>query len=126
MRKIDQIADQYVEDVLALSPISATSMGVPGSDHLLDDLSPAGSAAQANLARKAIADVEATEPEDERERVAKEAMLERLRLQVERHDAGDAYLGLNVLTSDVHNVRMIFDLMPHEGEEAVENVAKRL
>ncbi|HLU27030.1 MAG TPA: DUF885 domain-containing protein [Glycomyces sp.] len=126
MRKIDQIADQYVEDVLALSPISATSMGVPGSDHLLDDLSPAGSAAQADLARKAIADVEATEPEDERERVAKEAMLERLRLQVERHDAGDAYLGLNVLTSDVHNVRMIFDLMPHEGEEAVENVAKRL
>ncbi|WP_026923492.1 DUF885 domain-containing protein [Glycomyces arizonensis] len=126
MRKIDQIADQYVEDVLALSPMSATYMGVPGSDHLLDDLSPEGNDKQAELARKAIADVEAAEPVDERERVAKEAMLERLRLQVERHDEGDAYLSLNVLTSGVHDVRQIFDLMPHEGEEAAANIAARL
>lgn len=126
MRKIDQIADQYVEDVLAVSPIMCTSMGVPGSDHLLDDLSSEGEAERAGLARRAVAAIEATEPVDERERTAKEAMLERLRLQVERYDAGDAYLNLNVLTSNIHTVRMIFDLMPHDGEEAAANVAARL
>ncbi|GAB3656719.1 DUF885 domain-containing protein [Glycomyces tarimensis] len=126
MRKIDQIADKYVDDVLALSPMTATYLGVSGSDHLLDDLSPAGSTEQADLARRAIRDVEATEPVDERERIAKEAMLERLRLQVERYDEGDTYLSLNVLTSGVHDVRQIFDLMPTEGEEAAGNIAQRL
>ncbi|GAB3994284.1 hypothetical protein GCM10029992_08220 [Glycomyces albus] len=53
-------------------------------------------------------------------------MLERLKLSVERYDAGDAYLGLNVITSGVHDVRQIFDLMQHEGQEAAENIAARL
>ncbi|GAB3234359.1 DUF885 domain-containing protein [Glycomyces halotolerans] len=126
MRKIDQIADKYVDDVLERSPMTATYMGVPGSDHLLDDLSPDGIAEDAELARRTIAAAEAAEPVDERERVAKEAMLERLKLSVERYDAGDTFLGLNVITSGIHDIRQIFDLMPHEGEEAVANIAKRL
>ncbi|WP_112141122.1 DUF885 domain-containing protein [Glycomyces dulcitolivorans] len=126
MRRIDQIADKYVEDAIALSPLFATSMGVPGHDHEIDDLSPAGLEAQAALTRQAIADLDAEEPEDERERVAKEAILERLRLQLERHEAGDAYLDLNVLASPVHGVRQIFDLMPKDGKVAAENIAARL
>ncbi|MFG3342599.1 DUF885 domain-containing protein [Glycomyces sp. NPDC048151] len=126
MRSIDRIADQYVEDVIAMSPLTATGMGVPGHDHEIDDLSPAGLEAEAALTRKAIADLEAAEPVDERERVAKEAILERLRLQIERHDAGDAYLSLNVLASPVHSVRQIFDLMPKDGKAAAENIAARL
>ncbi|GAA1660487.1 DUF885 domain-containing protein [Glycomyces endophyticus] len=126
MRKIDQIADQYVEDAIALSPMNATAMGVPGHDHELDDLSPAGLAAFADLERRTIAALEAAEPVDERERVAKEAILERLRLSQERYDAGDTYLGLNVLASEVHSVRQIFDLMPKDGKVAAENIAARL
>lgn len=126
MRSIDRIADQYVEDVIALSPLTATSMGVPGHDHEIDDLSPAGLEAEAALTRKAIADLEAAEPVDERERVAKDAILERLRLQMERHEAGDTYLSLNVLASPVHGVRQIFDLMPKDGEEAAKHIAARL
>jgi uncharacterized protein (DUF885 family) len=126
MRRIDQIADKYVEDVIALSPLTATSMGVPGHDHEIDDLSPAGLEAEADLTRKAIADLEAAEPVDERERVAKDAILERLRLSMERHEAHDTYLSLNVLASPVHSVRQIFDLMPKDGKEAAENIAARL
>jgi len=126
MRKIDQIADQYVEDAIALSPMNATAMGVPGHDHELDDLSPAGMAEFADLERRTIAALEAAEPVDERERVAKEAILERLGLSLERHEAGDTYLGLNVLASAVHSVRQIFDLMPKDGKEAAENIAARL
>ncbi|THV43034.1 DUF885 domain-containing protein [Glycomyces buryatensis] len=125
-RIIDEIADKYVEDAIALSPIEATAIGVPGHDHELDDLSPAGAEAHAELNRRAIADLEAAEPVDERERAAKAAILERIKLSLERHDAGDEYLGLNVLASPVHSVRQIFDLMPKEGTEAAENIAKRL
>ncbi|GAA4912606.1 uncharacterized protein (DUF885 family) [Stackebrandtia albiflava] len=126
MRRIDQIADRFVEDIVAISPTTATYLGVPGQDHLLDDLSPAGTAAKIDLARKCIADLKATEPVDERERVAKEGILERLELQVERHDAGDDHLDLNVLGSPVHDVRQTFDMMGTEGRENAENIAKRL
>ncbi|SDL32768.1 Uncharacterized conserved protein, DUF885 familyt [Glycomyces sambucus] len=126
MRRIDQIADKYVEDAIALSPLTATSMGIAGHDHEIDDLSPAGFAAQAALTRQAIADLDAAEPSDERERVAKDAILERLRLQLERDEAGDTYLELNVLASPVHGVRQIFDLMPKDGKVAAENIAARL
>jgi uncharacterized protein (DUF885 family) len=126
MRKIDQIAEQYVDDVIAHSPITATYLGAPGHDHELDDFSPAGIAAQTDLTRRAIAELQATEPTDERERAAKEAMLERLGLIVERYDSGDTYLDLNVLTSSAHNCRQIFDLMPQSGEEAASNIAARL
>ncbi|THV30061.1 DUF885 domain-containing protein [Glycomyces paridis] len=126
MRRIDEIADKYVEDVLELSPLYATSLGVPGHDHELDDFSPAGFAAQAELERATIAALEAAEPVDERERIAKEAILERLRLSLERYEAGDTYLGLNVLASPIHDMRGVLDLMNTEGEEAARNIAARL
>ncbi|MFC3493359.1 DUF885 family protein [Glycomyces rhizosphaerae] len=126
MRRIDWIADRYVEDTIALSPLTATAMGLPGHDHELDDLSPAGFASQASLDRHAVADLESTDPVDERERIAKDSMLERLRLRVERYDSGDTYMDLNVLASSVHSIRQIFDLMPRDGREAAENIASRL
>lgn len=126
MRQIDDIAEQYVADIVALSPITATSLGVPGHDHEFDDFSPAGRAAHADLARNALRALDAAEPVDERERVAKEGMAERLGLQLERHEAGDAHLDLNVITSDAHSIRRTFDMMPTDGAEAVENIASRL
>ena len=47
---IDQLADDYTRALLERSPLLATELGVPGSEHLLDDLSPAGAASQADLA----------------------------------------------------------------------------
>ncbi|WP_030144314.1 DUF885 domain-containing protein [Glycomyces sp. NRRL B-16210] len=126
MRRIDEIADEYVDEVLKLSPLEATALGVPGHDHEIDDFSPAGFAAQADLERRTIAALEEAEPVDERERTAKEAILERLRLSLERYEAGDIYLSLNVLASAIHGMRQIFDLMPKDGKEAAENIAARL
>jgi uncharacterized protein (DUF885 family) len=126
MRRIDHIADRYVDDVIAMSPLTATYMGLPGRDHEFDDLSPEGNDKAAELTRRALADLAAVEPVDERERVAKEGMVERLGLELERHEAGDIHLGLNVIASGVHSVRQVFDMMSTEGADNAANIAARL
>ncbi|GAA4679229.1 DUF885 domain-containing protein [Phytohabitans rumicis] len=126
MGRINDLADRYVDDWAALNPTGATFAGIAGYDDRLDDLSPDGFAAQAELSRRALADLTAAVPESEPERVAKEAMTERLGLELERYDAGETASELNVISSALHGLRMVFDLMPTEGEAAVANIAARL
>ena len=126
MRLIDQIADRYVDESIKLSPGLATFLGVPGFEDKIDDLSPAGLAAQADLDRRTLDELRSTEPCDEREQVAKEAMTERLELALERYEAGDAHLSLNVLGSGAHGVRQLFDIMNIEDAEGAANVVARL
>ena len=66
------------------------------------------------------------DPEHESEQVAKEAMLERLGLELARFDAGYAATDVSVISSGLHGLRMAFDVMPTEGDEAVANIAARL
>jgi uncharacterized protein (DUF885 family) len=124
--RIDDLANRYVDEWAPLDPIGATYIGIPGYDHELGDLSPEGYAAQADLDRRTLAQLAATEPDSEGERVAKEAMQERLSLSVARYDAGDTTSELNVISSALHSIRGIFDLMPLDGEQAASNIAARL
>jgi uncharacterized protein (DUF885 family) len=126
MGNIHELADRYVDELAALNPTEATFLGIVGHDHELTDLSPDGFAARADLARRTLAELTASTPADESERVAKEAMVERLELELARHEAGEIASELNVLTSSLHDTRMIFDLMPLSGEEAVSNLAARM
>src|SRR5918997_6962546 len=87
-RTVDAIADRYVEDASTLHPVLATYYGVAGHDDRLPDLSPDGFDAREGLTRKVLADVRGASPVDERERVTREAMIERLGLQVEMAEAG--------------------------------------
>jgi uncharacterized protein (DUF885 family) len=123
---IDDLADRYVEDWAALEPLGATYVGISGYDDKLTDLSPEGFAALADLDRRTLAQIDAVQPADERERVAKEAMQERLGLSLARYDAGEVTSELNVISSALHAVRSVFDLMPLEGEQAAANIAARL
>ena len=126
MRRVDDLANRYVDEWARLSPAGATYVGISGFDDKLDDLSPDGFAAQADLTRRTLAELDATEPVDERERVAKEAMQERLGLELARYEAGETTSEINVIASALHSIRQVFDLMPTEGEEAVANIAARL
>ncbi|PZG06763.1 DUF885 domain-containing protein [Micromonospora craterilacus] len=126
MGRIDDLANRYVADWAALSPAGATSVGIAGYDDKLDDLSPDGYAARAELTRRALADLEATEPDTEAERTAREAMQERLGLDLARYETGETTSEVSVITSGLHEIRMIFDLMPTEGAEAQANIAARL
>ena len=126
MGRIDELANRYVDDWAELNPTGATAAGITGYDDKTDDLSPDGFAAQAALLRKTIGDLDVTDPEHESEQVAKDAMLERLGLQLALYDAGYAATDVSVITSGLHGLRMAFDIMPTEGEEAVANIAARL
>jgi uncharacterized protein (DUF885 family) len=124
--RIDDLANRYVDDWAPLSPTGATFVGITGYDDRLDDLSPEGFAAQADLTRQTLANLDATEPDTASDRVAKEAMQERLGLELARYDAGEVTSEINVIASALHGLRQVFDLMPMQGDVAVANIAARL
>ena len=124
--RINELADRYVEEWAQLNPTGATYVGIRGHDDRLGDLSPEGFAAQAELTQRTLTELERIEPDTEAERTAKEAMQERLGLELARYQAGETTSELNVIASGLHDLRMVFDLMPTEGEEAVHNIAARL
>ena len=126
MGRIDDLANSYVDQWAPLEPIGATYVGISGYDHKLTDLSPEGFAALGELDRRTLNQLNAIEPADEAERVAKEAMSERLGLSLARYDAGDTASELNVISSSLHAVRSVFDLMPLSGGDAAEAIVDRL
>ena len=126
MSQVFDIADRYVERVAEMSPISATYMGVPGHDHEMDDFSPQASEAEAQLGRDTLAELESAPVEDERDRIARDAMRDSLQLSLDRHDANQHYRSLSMIHSPVHSVRQVFDLMPRETEEHWANIASRM
>jgi len=126
------IADSYVDGVVALDPLVATALGLPEGRDRLPDLSPAGSAALADLARDRLADLEAVPaaagpdglPAEER-RCAR-LLRERLTAGLAQYEAGESLRALGILNSPVQAVRQIFLLMPLAGEEDWAVVAARL
>lgn len=123
---IAALADTYVDDLAALDPITATYLGIAGHEHELGDLSPAGLAATETLLRATVASLGSVVPVDDRERVAQAVMVERLGLDLERHQAGLPYGDLNVLASPVQAVRMVFDLMPTATAEERASLRARM
>ncbi len=77
MTPIYDIAHRYVDDLAALDPITATSLGLPGYERRLPGFSPDGVAAIAALNRRTVAELGAALPEG-RPRVGASARRRRL------------------------------------------------
>ena len=75
-RLVDARTDQFVEDLAALDPLTATFAGIAGHDHEWPDLSPDGLTAVEDLHRTALADVRDLPAADDREQVAKDAFID--------------------------------------------------
>src|SRR4051812_25515852 len=120
---IDDLADRYVDEWAALNPTGATFVGISGYDDKTDDLSPAGFEAQAELTRRTLNELDLLDAEHETEQVAKDAMQERLGLDLARHDAGYSAAEMSVISSGLHGLRGVFDMMATDSEEAVANIA---
>ena len=123
---VDRLADRYVDAWAALDPLGATEVGIAGHDHELTDFSPEGYAARHELVTRTLAALDQMPTASPREQVAKAAMQERLGLDNERHQAGLVDRDLSVLTSALHEVRQVFDLMDTDGEQAWANIDSRL
>ncbi|GGK33233.1 hypothetical protein GCM10010124_27450 [Pilimelia terevasa] len=126
MGDIDDIANRYVDEWAELDPVGATYCGLAGHDDRLTDLSRDGFAARAAHARDTLAALAAATPATEAERVAADAMTERLTVETLQFDAGQTASQMNVISSGLHHSLSVFDLMPTQGEEAVAHVVARL
>ena len=126
MSQVFDIADQYVERVAEMNPLSATYMGVAGHDHEMNDFSPETAEAEAELDRDTLAQLESAHIEGDSDRIAREAMMDSLRLNLDRHDANEHFRNLSMIFSPIHSMRQVFDLMPRDTEEAWKNIASRM
>lgn len=121
------ISDAYVDKVFALSPMTATAFGIEGSDHLWDDLSPAGHDVTAELARTTRSELVAHLGDDDPDQAHAAAVLvAQLEERLAAHDAGDHLRDVNHIYCPVTEVRDIFDIMDRETAAGWADVTGRL
>jgi uncharacterized protein (DUF885 family) len=126
VREVDVIADRFVDECVARYPETATFLGLHDHDDSWSDYSPNGLAERIAHIRRTIAALHAAAPCDDRENTAKEAMLERLGMDVELYDAHITASRISVIGGQAQEIRAIFDLMPTDSEDAWRNIAGRL
>jgi len=123
---VDAIAERHHTRSVELSPIMASYLGVPGHEAELDDFSPDGLQARADLAHETLRALAQATPADDVDAVTIAAMTERLGLEVEMHDAGLDTMALNVIASPMQEMRDILDLMPTDSAEQLSAFGGRL
>ncbi|MDX1469347.1 MAG: DUF885 domain-containing protein [Acidimicrobiia bacterium] len=122
-----EISEQLTEDWADLSPIGATEYGIPGRDHLVDDFSPEGYAARADLYREARDRLAPhLEQSDSRQARTAKILLGWLESRIESHENGQWRRDLNHIYSPFQLLRDVFDVMPQERPEDWENIIARL
>ena len=126
MSAVYDLADRYIDEIAALDPIEATDMGVAGHDDELTDLSPDGHAARAELYTRTLAALAAVADENDRDRVARALVQDRLGVAGERYDRGEHLRDVRVLGSSLGAVRAAFDLMPYDTEAQWAVAARRM
>ena len=126
MTQIADIADAYVSALAALHPNLATSLGLPGAETRLTDFSPDGCDARAALREATRRDLERAQPEHDRERVARDVMLERFDAERESHESDDHLRALNIIASPFQSTRSVFDLMPRDTDQHWSQIAERM
>jgi len=123
---VDRIANEYLDALVELSPITATYLGIAGHDEDLDDFSPSSLAAQSDLRTKTLDALAHATAIDDIDQVTIAAMKERLGLAEETYAAGLDQMSLNVLASPLQTIRDVFDLMPAETEAHWATFAARM
>jgi uncharacterized protein (DUF885 family) len=125
-----QVADAYVDDLVALDPLLGTYLGVPGSSRRLPDFSPAGADARATLARATLDRLAEAEErpggDSDAERRCARLLRERLGAELAVHAADEHLRAVSNLNSPAHAIREAFTLMPSETPEDYADLAARL
>ncbi|RSS80381.1 DUF885 domain-containing protein [Streptomyces sp. WAC06614] len=125
-----QVADRYVDELVALDPITGTYLGVASSYRSLPDFSPAGVEAVAELARTTLARLDAAEQlpgaDSDAERRCARLLRERLTAELAVHDAGEHLRAVSNIHSPAHGVREAFSISPTETDEDWAALAERL
>ncbi|MFJ7159436.1 DUF885 domain-containing protein [Streptomyces sp. NPDC101118] len=125
-----QVADAYVDDLIALDPLTGTYLGVAESSRKLPDFSPAGRQAVAELARTTLRRLDAAEQlpgaDTDAERRCARLLRERLTAELAVHEADEDLRAVSNIHSPAHSVREVFTITPSETEEDWSAIAERL
>ncbi|MER8015325.1 DUF885 domain-containing protein [Streptomyces griseoluteus] len=125
-----QVADAYVDDLLALDPVTGTYLGVRESSGRLPDYSPAGQEALAGLARTTLARLDEAErlpgADSDAERRCGRLLRERLTAELAMHEAREHLRAVGNMHTPGHSVRDIFTVTPQETEEDWAALVERL
>ncbi|MDX3695937.1 DUF885 domain-containing protein [Streptomyces europaeiscabiei] len=124
------IADAYVDDLIALDPVTGTYLGVKESSSRLPDTSPAGQEARAELIRATLARLEEAErrpgADSDAERRCARLLRERLTAELAVHEADEGLRAVGNMVTPPHEVREVFTITPAETEEDWAAIAERL
>jgi uncharacterized protein (DUF885 family) len=125
-----QVADAYVDELIALDPVTGTFLGVKESSSRLPDLSPAGQEALAELQRATLARLDEAErrpgADSGIERRCARLLRERLTAELAVHEADEGLRAVGNLGTVAHSVREVFTVTPAETEEDWAAIAERL
>ena len=125
-----EVADAYVEELVALDPITGTFLGVKESSSRLPDTSPAGEEALMNLQRSTLAKLDEAErrpgADSDIERRCARLLRERLTAQLAVQEADESLRAVSNLSSVAHSVRQVFTVTPAQTEEDWTAIAERL
>ncbi|MFE7234048.1 DUF885 domain-containing protein [Streptomyces sp. NPDC001231] len=125
-----QVADAYVDELIALDPITGTYLGVKESSSRLPDTSPAGQQALADLARTTLARLDEAErqpgADSDIERRCARLLRERLTAELAVYDADEGLRTVSNIHSPVHSVREVFTITPSATDEDWAAIAERL
>ena len=123
---IDQLANDYLAQLVKNYPSFATSLGFPSGEADMDDHSPAALERDLELNKKTLAALHALKPQDDVDEVTKDALSESLELEIKSHEAGLNFRNLNNIASPAQGVRDVFDLSPTATVKDWENLNQRM
>ena len=123
---VDNLANEYFDATVALSPMFMTELGMDERQDEYDDLSPDGRAAVDALNRATLSALDASPVADEVDTVTVAAMRERLGLAVETHAKNADLMDIAGLASGLHAIREAYDLMPTQTPAQWATIARRL
>lgn len=125
-----EIADAYVDELIALDPVTGTYLGVKESSSKLPDLSPAGQEALADLSRATLARLDEAErrpgADSDIERRCARLLRERLTAELAVHEAHEGLRSVGNMATPAHSVREVFTITPNESDEDWAAIAERL
>jgi uncharacterized protein (DUF885 family) len=123
---VDQVAEGWVDTLVALDPTIGTYIGRPAEGSGFADYSPAGTARYVQAATDTLAELNRTAPADDVDSVTVADLGSSLALDLESSAAGLHLRDLNVIASPAQEIREVFDLMPTGTVEDWRNISARL
>jgi uncharacterized protein (DUF885 family) len=125
-----EVADAYVDELVALDPVTGTYLGVAESARRLPDFSPEGQEALARLARDTLARLDEAErrpgADSDVERRCARLLRERLTAELAVHEAEEGLRAVGNMSTPAHHVREVFTVTPTATDEDWTAVAERL